>query len=118
MAETKTKKTPAKTAKAAPAATATAADVNAAPHRRTMTGTVVSDKMMKTRVVVVERRVREGLYGKFITKRGRFKIHDENNQSKEGDLVSIVESRPLSKDKRWALQKIIRSASGEVLKKS
>lgn len=115
MAETKAKKPAAKATKAS-VKTEAAAEAKGL-HRRTMTGTVVSDKMMKTRVVVVERKVREGLYGKFITKRNKFKVHDEKNLSKEGDIVSIVESRPLSKDKRWALQSIVRSASGEVLKK-
>ncbi len=86
-------------------------------HRRTMTGTVVSDKMMKTRVVRVERQVRDGMYGKYIIKANKFKIHDEKNVSKVGDLVSIIESRPLSAEKRWALQKIIRSAAGDVLVK-
>jgi len=116
MAEAKAKKVT-KTAapKAAKAETATAAKTKL--HRRTMTGVVTSDKMMKTRVVRVERQVREGKYGKYITKATKFKVHDENNRSKEGDLVSIIESRPLSKDKRWALQKIIRTASGEVLVK-
>ena len=119
MAETKAKSTAKKTAKAEkPAAAAVATPVATAKlHRRTMTGVVVSDKMMKTRVVRVERQVREGTYGKYVTKSSKFKIHDENNRSKAGDLVSIIESRPLSREKRWALQRIIRSASGEVLNK-
>lgn len=115
MAELKTKKatkTTAKKAEAAPAETATAK-----LHRRTMTGVVVSDKMMKTRVVRVERQVRNAMYGKYIVETNKFKIHDEENRSKVGDLVVIVESRPLSREKRWALQKIIRTASGEVLVK-
>lgn len=117
MAEAKTKSTTKKTAapKAAPAAKETA--VATKLHRRTMVGVVVSDKMMKTRVVRIERQVREETYGKFVTKSNKFKIHDEDNRSKTGDLVSIVESRPLSRDKRWALQKILRTASGEVLVK-
>lgn len=86
-------------------------------HRRTMTGIVVSDKMMKTRVVRIERQVRDEMYGKYIVKANKFKIHDEDNRSKVGDLVLIVESRPLSREKRWALQKILRTASGEVLVK-
>ena len=121
MAETKS--TAKKITAKAPKATGTTAvktessDVNAKLHRRTMTGIVVSDKMMKTRVVRIERQVREERYGKFLTKSSKFKIHDEENKSKTGDLVSIIESRPLSRDKRWALQKIIRKASGEVLVK-
>jgi small subunit ribosomal protein S17 len=116
MAETKAKKVT-KTAapKAAIAETATVAKKKL--HRRSMTGVVVSDKMMKTRVVRIERQVRESKYGKYVSKASKFKIHDEDNRSKMGDLVSIVESRPLSRDKRWALQKIVRTASGEVLAK-
>jgi small subunit ribosomal protein S17 len=113
---TKASKTGKKTtAKAAPGAAAGEATTKL--HRRSMVGIVVSDKMMKTRVVRVERQVREGTYGKYITKASKFKIHDEDNRSKTGDMVSIIESRPLSRDKRWALQKILRSASGEVLVK-
>ncbi|MBS1959822.1 MAG: 30S ribosomal protein S17 [Bdellovibrionales bacterium] len=111
MAEPKAKTT--KTPKAAAPAVATSTKL----HRRTMTGMVVSDKMMKTCVVSIERRVQNGAYGKFITKRNKFKVHDEKNTAKIGDLVTIIESRPLSRDKRWALQKILRKASGEVLVK-
>jgi len=111
MAEAKTK------AKKETKTAAADAQPKAKLHRRTMTGVVTSDKMMKTRVVRVERQVRESRYGKFIIKATKFKVHDEHNRSKEGDLVSIIESRPLSKDKRWALQQIVRSASGEVLVK-
>lgn len=114
MAESKAK-TPKtkKTATAAPSAAVTAEKKSL--HRRTLTGIVVSDKMMKTRVVKVERYVKNSAYGKITTKMKKFKIHDENNASKVGDLVSIVESRPLSRDKRWALQKILRKGSGETL---
>ena len=112
MAELKTKKT---TKTAAKAADTTQKTAEAKLHRRTMTGVVVSDKMMKTRVVKVERQLRDTMYGKYISKANKFKVHDEKNLSKEGDLVTIVESRPLSKEKRWALQSIVRSASGEVL---
>lgn len=114
MAELKTKKT----TKTAAKKTETTQDASTTKlHRRTMTGVVVSDKMMKTRVVKVERQVRNAMYGKYIVEANKFKIHDEENRSKAGDLVVIVESRPLSKEKRWALQKIIRTASGEVLVK-
>ena len=121
MAETKSK--PAvKAIKKAPAPKAVKALVtkvaSAKLHRRAMVGIVVSDKMMKTRVVRVERQVREGTYGKYLTKSSKFKIHDETNRCKTGDMVMIVESRPLSRDKRWALQKILRTASGEVLVKA
>jgi small subunit ribosomal protein S17 len=114
MAELKTKKTTKTAAK--PAATTQNA-TEAKLHRRTMTGIVVSDKMMKTRVVKVERQVRDAFYGKYISKANKFRVHDEKNLSKEGDLVTIVESRPMSKEKRWALQNIVRSASGAVLVK-
>jgi small subunit ribosomal protein S17 len=120
MAEIKAKKAPTKTAapKAAKAAPSVKTEEVATKlHRRTMTGIVVSDKMMKTRVVRIERQVKDGMYGKYITKANKFKIHDEENRSKTGDLVTIVESRPLSREKRWALQKIVRSAAGEVLNK-
>lgn len=115
MAELKTKKP----TKVAAKATNSTQDASAAPklHRRTMTGVVVSDKMMKTRVVRVERQVKNEMYGKYMVETNKFKIHDEDNRSKVGDLVLMVESRPLSREKRWALQKIIRTASGEVLVK-
>lgn len=83
---------------------------NGLQRRKEMSGTVVSDKMQKTIVVSIDRRVRDGLYKKYVTKSRRFKAHDEKNEAKVGDLVSLVESRPLSRDKRWALQKIIRRA--------
>ncbi len=73
--------------------------------RRTMIGKVVSDKMQKTVVVQVERRVRHRMYQKFVTLRTRYKAHDEKNDCKVGDIVQIVESRPLSRDKRWRVQK-------------
>jgi small subunit ribosomal protein S17 len=119
MAEIKAKKAPTKTAapKAAKVAPAAGAAEAKKLHRRTMTGIVVSDKMMKTRVVRIERQVKDEMYGKYITKANKFKIHDEENRSKTGDLVTIVESRPLSREKRWALQSIVRTAHGEVLNK-
>ena len=113
MAEIKAKKT----AKATPVKTKAPAEVKTGLHRRTMVGIVVSDKMNKTRVIRVERQVQNGMYGKYTTKANKFKAHDEENRAKAGDLVMIVESRPLSREKRWAVQKIIRAASGEVLVK-
>ncbi len=120
MAESKTKaaskpKASTKATKSAAPAVSGKPEVAKTLHRRTMTGIVVSDKMMKTRVVKVERYVKNTAYGKITTKMNKFKIHDENNSSKVGDLVSIIESRPLSRDKRWALQKILRKGSGEAL---
>jgi small subunit ribosomal protein S17 len=80
---------------------------------KVMTGRVVSDKMQKTVVVVVETRRAHPLYGKVITVRRRFKAHNEEPKAKAGDLVKIVESRPLSRDKRWRVAEIVRA--GEVV---
>jgi len=76
-------------------------------HKRRMIGVVTSDKMDKTRVVLVERRVADRKYGKYLTSRTKYKAHDEKNESKTGDRVQIVESRPLSRDKRWRVEKLI-----------
>lgn len=111
-----TKKSPAKAtvAKAAPkaaakvAAAAPAEKISGVQRRRAVVGIVVSDKMQKTIVVKVDRRVRHGMYQKYLTKSERYKAHDETNQAKIGDLVSLVETRPLSREKRWALQSILR----------
>lgn len=70
---------------------------------RTLTGKVVSDKMDKTVVVKVERRVKHPIYGKYVSKSSKLKAHDEQNECKIGDTVTIKESRPLSKSKSWAL---------------
>ena len=78
--------------------------------RKTRTGKVVSDKMDKTIVVLVEDNVVHPLYGKIVRKSVRFKAHDENNEAGEGDKVMIMETRPLSKDKRWRLVTIIEKA--------
>ena len=75
--------------------------------RKERIGFVVSDKMDKTRVVRVERLVQHSLYGKTIKRATKFKAHDENNASKHGDKVRIMETRPLSKDKRWRITEII-----------
>ena len=75
--------------------------------RKTRTGMVVSDKMDKTVVVAIERRVPHPIYGKMITRTKRLKAHDEENSAKVGDTVRIVETRPLSKDKRWRLVEIV-----------
>jgi len=80
-------------------------------RRKVLVGTVVSDKMQKTIVVKVDRRVRHGLYEKYVTRSVRFKAHDEKDSAKSGDLVRIVESRPLSRDKRWALKEIVRKSA-------
>jgi small subunit ribosomal protein S17 len=77
-------------------------------RRKEIVGTVVSDKMQKTIVVEVNRRVRHGLYQKYVEKTCRYKAHDEKNEAKVGDRVSLVETRPLSRQKRWVLQSIVR----------
>jgi small subunit ribosomal protein S17 len=76
-------------------------------ERKIRTGKVVSDKMDKTVVVAVERLVQHGLYSKSVKKTTKFKAHDENNESHTGDTVTIMETRPLSKDKRWRVVEII-----------
>jgi small subunit ribosomal protein S17 len=78
--------------------------------RKTRTGLVVSDKMEKTVVVAIERRVPHPVYGKVVTRTKRLKAHDEENSAKVGDTVRIVETRPLSKDKRWRLVEIVNRA--------
>lgn len=78
--------------------------------RRTMTGRVVSDKMDKTIVVLVETYKKHPLYGKRVKYSKKFKAHDENNAAKIGDIVEIMETRPLSKDKRFRLIEIVEEA--------
>ncbi len=73
---------------------------------RQLTGKVVSDKMDKTVTVLIERRVKHPIYGKYVSKSSKLKAHDEKNECKAGDVVTIQESRPLSKSKSWALVKI------------
>ena len=77
---------------------------------RTLNGRVSSDKMDKTAVVVVERQVKHGLYGKYISRRTKLRVHDESNECREGDLVAIEECRPMAKTKSWRLVRIIESA--------
>ncbi len=79
-------------------------------HRKTRVGTVVSDKMQKTVVVAIQRRVPHPTYGKMMTRTKHFKAHDEQNASKAGDVVRIMETRPLSKDKRWRVVEILERA--------
>lgn len=78
--------------------------------RRELVGIVTSDKMQKTVVVVVTRRVKSPKFAKYVTRRVKYKAHSENNDVHVGDKVAIVESRPLSKDKRWRVQKLITRA--------
>ncbi|MDI9501912.1 MAG: 30S ribosomal protein S17 [Tissierellia bacterium] len=75
--------------------------------RKTQIGYVVSNKMDKTIVVAVESKVKHARYSKQIKRTSRFKAHDENNVCNEGDLVKIMETRPLSKDKRWRLVEVL-----------
>ena len=79
-------------------------------QRKRLIGRVTSDKMEKTVVVTVERTTRHRLYGKVLKRARNFKAHDENNQAKAGDLVRIVESRPMSRDKSWVVEAILRKA--------
>ncbi|MBD3289978.1 30S ribosomal protein S17 [candidate division KSB1 bacterium] len=79
-------------------------------RRKTKIGTVVSDKMDKSRVISVERFLRHPLYGKFVRKTSKFMAHDENNESHTGDTVRIMETRPLSKRKRWRLLEVVEKA--------
>jgi small subunit ribosomal protein S17 len=78
--------------------------------RKTKTGIVRSDKMDKTVTVAVERKVKHPIYGKFVKKTTKFHAHDEKNEARPGDVVKIMETRPLSKTKRWRLVEIIEKA--------
>jgi small subunit ribosomal protein S17 len=79
-------------------------------YRKIRTGKVVSDKMDKTIVVAVEEYVKHRLYGKTMRRTKKFKVHDEQNLANTGDVVRIMETRPLSKDKRWRLVEIVEKA--------
>ena len=78
---------------------------------RTLTGKVVSDKMEKSIVVLIERQVQHPLYGKLIRRSTKLHAHDENNVAKTGDVVTIKESRPISKTKAWALVEVVEAAA-------
>jgi small subunit ribosomal protein S17 len=78
--------------------------------RKVRVGVVVSDKMQKTVVVKIDRRVPHPMYGKMVTRSSKVKAHDEENSAKAGDTVRIMETRPLSKDKRWRVVEIIERA--------
>ena len=79
---------------------------------RTLTARVVSDKMNKSAVVMVERKVRHPLYGKYIRRSTKFHIHDEKNECKQGDTVTIKQIRPMSKTKSWALLEVVERPAG------
>ncbi len=85
--------------------------MSAEKRTRTATGKVVSDKMDKTITVLIERRVKHPIYGKYMVRSSKLHAHDENNECKMGDLVTISETRPYSKTKTWKLEKIEESAA-------
>jgi len=78
---------------------------------RVVTGKVVSNKMDKTITVLLERRVKHPVYGKYITRSSRIHAHDENNQCGMGDTVTVAETRPISKSKTWKLLEVVESAA-------
>jgi small subunit ribosomal protein S17 len=80
-------------------------------HTRVLQGVVDSDKMQKTIVVKVDRNVKHGQYLKYLTLSTKYKAHDEKREAKVGDRVEIIESRPISREKRWALRKILDRAA-------
>lgn len=94
--------------------TATKKEETTSKPKREEQGIVISNKMQKTIVVKLDRRIRHSKYGKFLTKTKKVKAHDEANTAKIGDLVLLVATRPLSKDKRYALKEVLRKASGVV----
>ena len=81
-----------------------------APNKRQLTGRVVSDKMKKTVTVLVERRMKHALYGKYITRSSKYHAHDEASEYKQGDLVLIEECRPLSRTKAWRVIQLVEKA--------
>lgn len=78
---------------------------------RTQTGSVISDRMDKTVTVLIERKVKHPLYGKFVKKSTKLHVHDENNECSIGDVVRITECRPISRSKSWKLVEIVEKAS-------
>jgi small subunit ribosomal protein S17 len=82
--------------------------------QRMVTGRVTSDRMDKTITVMVERKVKHPLYGKYVSRRAKLHAHDENNECKVGDLVEVAECRPLSRTKSWRLVKIVERASARL----
>ena len=86
---------------------------NRVNKRKTLTGTVLSDKMMKTRVVQVRSLERHAKYGKQLLQHKKYKAHDEKNEAHAGDVVLIQECRPLSKDKRWSIVQIIEKGANK-----
>jgi small subunit ribosomal protein S17 len=81
-----------------------------ATKKRTLTGRVVSNKMDKTVVVLIENRVKHPLYGKYVVRSKKYHAHDESNQYNEGDTVEIQESRPISRSKSWVVSRLVEAA--------
>jgi small subunit ribosomal protein S17 len=81
-----------------------------APGKRTLVGRVISNKMDKTVIVLIERRVRHPVYGKYLVRSTKLHAHDASDSVGEGDLVEIVETRPLSKTKNWSVTRVVESA--------
>lgn len=79
-------------------------------RRKVRVGKVVSDRMQKTRVVAIERLVKHPTVGRYVRQRTRFKVHDENNESKVGDVIRFMETRRISKDKRWRFVAVLERA--------
>lgn len=85
--------------------------MNSAVSKKTLTGTVVSNKMEKTVVIKVERRFKDPVFKKVVRTTKKYKVHDEKNECQPGDLIMACETRPLSKDKRWRLIEIVKRAA-------
>ena len=83
---------------------------NTEKKQRTITGRVVSDKMDKTATVVVERKVKHPMYGKYIRRSTKYMVHDEDNTCNQGDVVTITECRPVSRNKSWRLVEVVERA--------
>jgi small subunit ribosomal protein S17 len=79
-------------------------------RRKVRTGRVVSDRMDKTLVVVIERLVKHARYGRYVRRRSKFKVHDEKNECRIGDVIRFTETRPMSADKRWRLVEVVERA--------
>ena len=79
-------------------------------RRKVRTGRVVSDRMEKTVVVSIERLVRHPIYGRYVRRRAKFKVHDENNECRVGDVIRFMETRPMSREKRWRFVEFVEKA--------
>ncbi len=88
------------------------AQVQETKLKRTLVGRVVSNKMDKTVTVLVERKVKHPVYGKYVTKSTKLHAHDETNALNEGDMVEITETRPMSRTKTWAVLRVVQAAQG------